>query len=91
MTTISFDVPGAVGSHLAAEWGDLSLAAKESLAIESYRLGKISVGLVAKLLGFESRFEAEEWLGSRGVRQNYSIADLEADRRTLGELFGVKL
>jgi predicted HTH domain antitoxin len=73
---------------LRAEWGDgIESAAKEALLIESYRTGRISLGYLAQLLGL-SRWEAESWLGSRGVNWNYDVEDLEADRRTLSRLGG---
>jgi predicted HTH domain antitoxin len=34
--------------------------------------------------------DADEWLARRGVPLSYSADDLDADRKTLGELFNVK-
>ncbi len=83
---IDVDIPKNLEQILAAEWGDLSTAAKEALAIESYRTGKISLGLLAEMLGL-SVIEADRWLSQRGIPLNYSPEDLEADRRDLAELF----
>ena len=49
---------------LKAEWGDLSEAAREALAIESYRQGKLSVGQCGEVLGL-SFAETEAFLRSR--------------------------
>ncbi|RJP34880.1 MAG: UPF0175 family protein [Candidatus Omnitrophota bacterium] len=66
---------------------DLNQAAIESLAIVGYRSGKLSLAQVRRLLGFDNRWQTEKWLGERGVTWNYSQEDLEADRKTLSELF----
>lgn len=88
MATVSFDIPEAIKNLLAAEWGDVSRAAIESLAIESYRTGKLTIGQVASLLGLETRWDVERWLGERGVEWNYDIQEFEDDLRTLDDLMG---
>ncbi len=85
---ITFELPAEVERELQRQVGDLGRAAKEAFIIENYRAGLLSIGDVAELLGFETRFEAEQWLGRRGVRMNYSVEDLEADRRTLDRVLG---
>ena len=84
--SISFDLPESLEAALRAEWGDLDQAAKEALIIESYRTGRLSIGQVAEFLRLETRFQAEKWLGERGVTWNYSSDDLKADRETLNSL-----
>jgi predicted HTH domain antitoxin len=63
---------------------DLGQAAREAMLIEAYRRGRISVGKLGELLGVPTSEEADEWLAQRGVPNNYTIADYEADSRTLG-------
>ena len=83
---LSIDISRDAEQVLRAEWGGhLEQAAKEALLIESYRTGKITVGYLAQILGM-SRWEAESWLGSRGVKWNYDLQDLEDDRVTLADL-----
>jgi predicted HTH domain antitoxin len=84
---VNINIPQEAEAVLRREWDDLDRAAKEALLIESYRAGKVSIGFLAVTLGV-SRWEAEQWLGQRGVSWNYGLDDLEDDRRTLGELFG---
>jgi predicted HTH domain antitoxin len=84
--TITFDIPERIREELASRFGDLGQAAKEALAIEGYRTGKLSVGQVAEILGM-GVIEAQSWLGSRGIPVNYAVEDLEADRETLARLF----
>jgi predicted HTH domain antitoxin len=84
---VRIDIPREAEDVLRREWGDLDQAAKEALLIESYRAGKISLGFLAEILGV-GRWEAERWLGKRGVTWNYGLDDLESDRKTLADLFG---
>ena len=46
------------------------------------------IDAIAESLGFETRHEAQRWLAERGVPINYSLVDLEQDRKNLNELFG---
>ncbi len=85
---LTIDLPREIEEALRAEWGDLDRAAKEALIIESYRTGRLSIGEVASVLGFPSRFDAEKWLGERGVNWNYSSDDLARDRESLRRLLG---
>lgn len=85
---VSFNLPADVEQQLAASFGDLGRAAKESLVIEGYRQRKFGIATVRRALGFETRWEAEQWLAQRKVPMNYTPEDLEADRQTLNRLFG---
>ncbi len=67
---------------------DLGQQALEALAIEGYRSGKLSSAEVGRLLGLVDRWATNKWLADRNVPLNYSIDDLEADRRTLDRLLG---
>jgi len=82
---VNLDISEKAETALRNEWGDLDLAAKEALLIESYRAGKISLGFLAETLGV-SRWEAQAWLGRRGVNWNYGQDDLESDRKTMAAL-----
>ncbi len=90
--TLSIDLPEESEAILREAFGEgLNQAAKEALIIEGYRTGKLSITEVRDLLGLESRFDAESWLGKRGVNWNYRIEDLEADRKTLSKLLNIEL
>ena len=85
---ISLNIPQDHERALREVWGGgIDRAAFEGLVIESYRLGKISLGYLAQLLGLETSIEASAWLAARRIPLNYSAEDLEADRRTLSRLF----
>jgi predicted HTH domain antitoxin len=62
--------------------------ARDLFIITNYQAGRLSTGEIAIILGFETRHEAEEWLGQRGVKSNYSLKDLESDRATLDRILG---
>ena len=86
---LTIHIPEDAEQALREAWGEnLDRAALEALVIEAYRTGKLGISQVRRLLGFESRWEAEQWLGTRGVNWNYSLDDLEADRRTLDRILG---
>jgi predicted HTH domain antitoxin len=82
--SVSIDIPKQAEDVLRKAFGDtLNRSALEALAIEGYRSGKLSQFEVQEVLGFTSHWETEERLGERGIHLNYSVADLEADRRTI--------
>jgi hypothetical protein len=86
--TLSIDIPAELEAELKQSLGpDLNRAALESLVAEGYRTRKLGIGQVRRLLGFASRFDAEEWLAARGLHWNYGLDDLEADRVALETLF----
>ena len=65
--SLSIDVPDDIRSALEAQWGDLSRHLRENLALEGCRQGFLSLAQVRRLLGFATRWEAQEFLGRRGV------------------------
>lgn len=85
--SITFDLPADVVKDLEQQLGDLNKAARDAFIIDSYRTGRLSLGAVASLLSLETTIQAQAWLAAKSVPINYSIEDLEADRRTLGKLF----
>ena len=85
---ISINLPKDQEQTLRDAWGNrLDRAAFEGLLVESYRAARLSAGEVAELLGLDTSLEAVSWLGQHGVSLNYSLGDLEADRRVLAEDF----
>ncbi len=86
MKKVTFEIPSEYGDLLDRVWPDVAQAAREALAIESYRLGKISLGELAGLLGLETSIEGLEWLRAHGHTLNYGVEQFEEDMRTLDEL-----
>jgi predicted HTH domain antitoxin len=65
--SLSVDVPDDIRTALETQWGDLSLHLRENLAVDGYRQGLLTLAQVRRLLGFATRWEAQQFLGGRGV------------------------
>jgi len=86
---VTIHIPDEFVIPLREAYGaDLSRAAIEQLALEGYRSRKLSLYQVQQLLGFDNRWETEQWLGQRGICLNYGLEDLESDRETLDRILG---
>jgi hypothetical protein len=84
---LPLSIPDALTGPLRAVFGaDLARAAVEQLALDGYRTGKISRYQVQQLLGFDNRYDTENWLGERGATPHYAVTDLEADLATLDRI-----
>jgi predicted HTH domain antitoxin len=64
----------------------MEVTACETLVVEDYRKGHLSLGAVALLLNLETTIQTGAWLANRFVPVNYSIEDLDADCCTLDKL-----
>jgi predicted HTH domain antitoxin len=85
--TITFQLEDDLERQLRRDLGDLSQAARDALLIEAYRMGKLSIGRLARTLGM-AVVQADQWLADRGVPLNYTFEDFKADQNTLRELRG---
>ena len=84
---LTFTIPDELTAPLRAAHGDdLGRAALEKLALDGYRSGKLSRYQVQKLLGFDNRYDAEDWLGRNGASPGYTLSDLQGDRDALDKL-----
>jgi Uncharacterised protein family (UPF0175) len=84
---LTLKIPDDLTAPLREAHGDdLGRAAIERLALGGYRAGKLSRYQVQRLLGFDNRYDTEEWLGRNGAVSNYTVDDLHADRETLDRL-----
>lgn len=79
---ILIEISAEAEKLLKAEWGDLSQAVREALAIESYRQGKLSIGQCSEVLGL-SLVETEDFLRSRGVDLGLTLQDFQHDQDCL--------
>ena len=86
---LTIHIPDEAEQTLREAWGDnLDRAALETLVVEAYRTARLGISQVRRLLGFESRWDAEAWLAGHGVNWNYTPDDLEADRKTPDRILG---
>lgn len=82
---VSFHLEHDLEEQLRRDMGDLSQAARDALLIQAYRLGKLSIGRLARTLGI-GVLETDEWLAARGVALNYAMEDFRQDQQTLRSL-----
>lgn len=61
---------------------DLAGVAQQSISLEGYRSGKLSVEQVRRLLRFESRFQVHAFLKAHQVLPDYGEEGLEKDLKT---------
>ena len=84
---ITVDIPESIASQLRhASDAAIERTVLEALAIELYRRGSISLGLLAQMLKI-GVIEADQWLAEHGVPSNYDVGEYEADLRTIRRLF----
>ena len=62
---------------------DLNKFVKETLAVDMYREGKISLGKAKELAGAKNKWEMLLILDRKGVPVDYSAEDAEKDVKTL--------
>jgi predicted HTH domain antitoxin len=80
---IMFTLPEQIEKHLQAEMGpNLNAAAKEAMAVELYREGKLSTGQVAEMLEL-SVYQVDGLLKQHGVELPYTVADFDHNRFAL--------
>ncbi|MFO0935122.1 MAG: UPF0175 family protein [Gemmataceae bacterium] len=85
---LTINIPDEIFSRLGVtHGGDVARSTVEKLALASYQDGTLSRFHVQQLLGFDNRWDTEEWIGARGATMQYSLEDLETDRRNLDLLF----
>lgn len=85
---ITIQLPNEIEQDLRHQDPRLDYHARDQFLVANYQAGKLSTGDIAVILGFETRFQAEEWLAEHGACQNYSSEDLEADHQTLERILG---
>lgn len=68
---------------------EISRLVLETVALEGFKSGQLSTFQIRKMLGFDTRFEVHEFLARHGVPWvDYSVEDLERERKSLKELLG---
>ena len=84
---IWLDIPDAAVRQLAQDGADLSRAALEALAIDAYRMHRISGHQLRQLLDIPSRHAFDGFLKHHGVPLEYTIEDFERERATSARLW----
>jgi hypothetical protein len=65
---------------------NLPRRALEALALDEFRLGHISHAKLRRILGFGTRYALDGFLKAHGVYSDYTLEDLEQERRDLKRL-----
>ncbi len=83
---VTINLPEDIAKVISADGENIEREVLEATALEGYREGKLSHAQVGRMLGL-SRLETDAFLKNHNVPLNYTIEDLEQDRRTLNKLF----
>ena len=83
---IKLEVPEFLVGTADIDKNELGEYIRQTLAVELYREGKLSLGKAKELAGLSNKWEMIQLLSSRGVPLDYSAKDAEADLETLDKL-----
>ena len=81
---VTFQIPDEFVTSLAGT-DDLPRRALEAFALEELRAGRITEVELCGMLGLE-RIQADGFLKSHGVFEEYTLEDFEEERKALKEL-----
>ncbi|HEY1930542.1 MAG TPA: UPF0175 family protein [Acetobacteraceae bacterium] len=76
---VTVRIPGELARRLAAGGTDLERRALEGLARAAYQAGDLTQFELRELLGFETRFELDDFLKARGVNEPVTAEDVRRD------------
>ncbi len=72
---------------LTDQGGDVPRRVLEQVALEGFKSGQLTIAQVRRILGFDSRLQAHEFLASHGVPWvDYDDGELELETETLRQL-----
>jgi len=76
---INLNVPEDLARSFGEDARSLERAALEGLALEGVRSGRLSRGQLRRLLGFQTRFEADGFLKAHGLPVQESLEEVQRD------------
>ena len=82
---VILDIPDEIAAQLTSRGQELTRAALEALALESYRLGRLTQVQVGRLLGL-SRIETEDFLAEHLDLYDYEPNELRREAEALSRL-----
>jgi hypothetical protein len=84
---IWLDLPDDLVEQLAEKGQDLSRSALEALAIDAYRMNRITSHQLCQLLEIPSQYELDGFLKHHRVPLEYNFADFEREGATSARLW----
>ena len=82
---MTIHIPDDLATRLGTA-GDLPRRVLEALAVEEFRLGRLTQADLRRLLGFATRQRLDAFLKAHDVYIPYTIDDLDRDRNDLRRL-----
>lgn len=76
---LELPISASLSEALRSKLPNLNRAALEGVALEGYRQGVLSLADVRELLGFSSRWEAQDFLASFGSWPDYDPATVATE------------
>jgi hypothetical protein len=83
---LTVHIPDNLASRLSAAGGDLSRRALEAFALEEFKSGHLTKPELRELLGYETRAALDGFLKAHAVFEEYTLDDLEQERRDFSRL-----
>jgi len=83
---VTIDIPDTYAEALTAAGKDPARIALEALAVEGYRTGQLTSGQIKRILGYGTRMQVHALLKEHNVPLDYTMDDLEQDRKTMREI-----
>jgi hypothetical protein len=82
---VTIHIPDDLATRLGTA-GDLPRRVLEALAVEEFRLGRLTQAELRRLLGFGTRHALDAFLKAHDLYAPYTLDDLEHDRNDLRRL-----
>ena len=80
---IILHIPDDIAADIRKANGqDIARHILEAYVMQAYQQRELGTAHLRRLLGFETRYEFEDFLAAHNVSRNYTLADLEQDRET---------
>jgi hypothetical protein len=83
---LTLRIPDEIATRLGATGPALERRALEALALDEFRLERLTRPELKEVLGLATRGELDAFLVSRGVVGRYGASDLDRDRADLQRL-----
>jgi len=80
---VTVELPEDIAESLQTGWKDVERSVLEAIAINAYRSGVLTRAEVARLLGFRTTLQVDEFMTMAGVPFPYGIEDYEQDLETI--------